>query len=378
MAKVFLSKDYGKRKAFVEQFLAESEAAIAIYIFPKNRKKEFIPPAVPGCLVKCFTYEDMGKTNEWLTINALVSAQTALILDNPSRYPKITSQKVLMLERLEKMIKPSAKALVDIVPFTLDIQYLYTPYSYMGREILGYAHYYAFRENYHEQDLQGRVRMSHDFDLLAEKVKPITEIDYSRFLCSQRTTVNVESTAAERDRYQTLREECFSVATFTPRVAITALADLVHGFESRLDAMLDIASGLSGKTVVMTNLGTYAKRAQALLKKNGIDAIATSYQSGFTGHFDNCIYLESPIVKTYFLLDAESRLPPSTKVFHVLGDTKVDELLYKNLTTEINQIDEFTRELSKAKQKALPNKECLASGRRADQLDLFQLQNSCR
>lgn len=374
MKAAFFSKDYDRRREFIERFLDDSGVPMAIYIYPKNRKKEFSPPCVKGCTVRCFTYEDMTKTNEWLTINSLVSPQTALLLDNPSRYPKITSTKVLALERLEKMVQ--VKAIVDIVPFTLDIQYLYTPYSYLGREILGYAHYYAFRENYQEQDASGHIRYSHDFDLLADKIAPVTEIDYDRFLCQNRETIEHLSTPEELAQYQSVRDECFAAKQFSPRVVITKLADLAHAFDSRLQSMVGLLKTLKGKTVVYTNLKDYAKRAEKFAKDSGFHVAGASYQIGAQGDFDNCIYLESPIVKSYFLLDAESRLKPDCRVFQILGDTKVDRYLYKNLADEITQIDNFTQELSHAKRrqaspKTVSAKECVASSSGANQLALF-------
>jgi hypothetical protein len=374
MKAAFFSKDYDLRREFIERFLAESSKPLAIYIYPKNRKKDFVSPVVPGCTIKCFTYEDMLKTDEWLTINSFIGPETALILDNPSRYPKITSTKVLALERLEKMCQ--VKAIVDIVPFTLDIQYLYTPYSYLGRETLGYAHYYAFRENYHELDSSGQVRFSHDFDLLAEKISPVTEIAYDRFLCQKRETIEVKSTMEESVSYQLLRDECFEAKDFSPRVVVTKLADHAHAFESRLQAMVQLLKTLDGSSIVYTNLKDYAKKAEKFAKDFGLKITATSYQIGASGDFDNCIYLESPIVKTYFMLDAESRLKPSCRVFHILGDTKVDRYLYSNLIDEITQIDQFTQELSRAKGRqtipeALFTEECASGCARANQLALF-------
>lgn len=377
---ILLSKNYDSRREYVESFLTECKAPLAIYIYPKNRKRTFKPPIVEGCLIYCFTYEDMGKTDQWLKINGLVSEKTALILDNPSRYPKITSQKVLMLERLEKMV--THKVIVDIVPFTLSIEYLYTPYSYLGREILGYAHYYAFRENYHEKDASGRIRMSHDLDLLAEKIAPETDIDYPFFLCEARETIQVEESEDELSQYRSLREELFSAESFSPRVVITKLADLVHSFESRSNTLVELVKSLSGRTVVYTNLSEYARKAKAALKAEGVkDVVVTSYQKGADGSFDNCIYLESPIVKSYFLLDAESKLSNTTKVFHIRGSTKVDRHLYETLQKEIEQIDQLTREINYAKRrksesKAVPAKECVTGGARANQLDIFQLQDS--
>jgi len=381
MKAALFSKNQRRKAYFVSDFLCKCDKPVAIYIYPKNRRKELIKPEA-SCSVHYFTYEDMLKTEQWLQINSLAGKNTALILDNPSRYPKITSIKVLALIRLEKMIQ--AKVIIDIVPFTLDIQYLFQPLSYLGREILGYAHYYAWRENYHELDGQGRVRSSHNFELVAEKLKGVVQIDYPQFLCRDRQTIQFNSTPSELEQYATLRAELFSVEDFSPQPTITRLADFAHAFLSRSDALLNLLSGLSGSTLLYTNLSDSAKKTVAIAKKAGFKNVSgASYQVGTDKQFDNVIYLESPIIKSYFLLDAESRLQDGCKVFHLLGDTKVDQYLYSQLDHELTQINEFTQELYRAthRREAIPQTVSPTNGARSSdrpyQLDLFQFQNHC-
>jgi hypothetical protein len=372
MRRAIFTKSDSTRIDFLEKFLADTEKPLALYFHPKNRASRVRLNA--SCEVKYFAYEDITKTDEWLTINALIGDSTALIMDNFSRYPRISSEKFKSLQRIEK--RCPTKAIADIVPFTLDIQYLYTPFSLLGRDILGYSHYYAFRENYHESDADGNVRFSHDFDLLTDKIAPFSEIDYSAFLCPDRETILSQSSGAETLAYQQARDELFAAKEFSPQRVVTKLADIAHAFDSRIDALIKLASKLSGKTLVLTNLASYAKRAQKACKDAGCEVTATSYQLGASGDFDNCIYLESPIVKTYFLLDVESRLREDCKVFHMLGETKVDQYLYKTLTDELTQINDFTKELNRAKRrqaspKAIPAKECTSGRARANQLALF-------
>jgi hypothetical protein len=370
MRSALFSKDYSNRTTFTEQFLDKAKCPIGIYIYPKNREKQI--ERLP--VLNYFTYENIGETENWLKIDSLISDQTAIFFDNPSRYPKISSPKHGFLSRLSKLAKN--KAILDIVPFTLDIQYLYTPFSYLGREILGYAHYYAFRENYKELDKDGNVRFSHDFDLLADKVVNVSEIDYFNFLCPNRRIINVQSTEDEIQSYSALRSELFDAKSFSPSVTITKLSDHVHAFESRMTALIELLATLKGKTVVLTNLKSYAKTAEKAAKDAGCEVTATSYQLGINDNFDNCIYLESPIVKSYYLLDIESQLNPDCQVFHIVGDTKVDQHLFKTLSDEITQINKFTQELYCAKRrqaspKAIPTKECITSSSGANQLALF-------
>lgn len=372
MRRAIFTKSDVTRKQFLQNFLAEAGSPIALYFHPKNRKSQVRLDT--SCNVRYFAYEDMTKTDEWLTVNSLLSDSTALILDNFSRYPKIASEKFKSLYRIEKRLK--AKAIADIVPFTMDIQYLYTPFSLLGRDILGYSHYYAFRENYHEADANGNVRFSHDFDLLTDKIAPFAEIDYLAFLCPDRAIIEAPATANESAMYQSARDEMFAAKEFSPQRVVTKLADLVHAFDSRIQAVIDHLPRVKGRTLILTNLLSYAKQAQEACKDAGFDVVATSYQIGTNGDFDNCIYLESPIVKSYFLLDVESKLRDSCKVFHVVGDTKVDQHLYKTLIDELTQINDFTQELNCAKRRqtspqTVSAKERASGGTRENQLALF-------
>ena len=339
MIAALYSKDRQSKNEFIKSFIQQANGDSVIYVYPKNRKKEC--PVLDG--VFSVTYEDVTKRDEWLHINSIISPNSVLVLENPSRYPKISSQKFGHLKRLSMQLEH--KALVDIVPFTLDVQYLYTPLAYLDRAILGYAHYYAFRENYYEKDDDGVVRSAHDFDVLAKKMKLTCDIDYDSFLCRNRELIEVEATTDEHCRYQAKREELFSKEK-SPQRIITRLADTVHAFESRLNILLDLLSSLQGRTVVYCNLGTYAKRVQQAIKSAKIKGVqVTSYQTGHSKSADNCVYYESPIVKSYFLLDAESRLPEYCNVYHFLGDTKVDQYLYGLIDHEIGQINALTQEL---------------------------------
>lgn len=338
-----LSKDDGRKAAWLRERLAALPGSSVVYVRPKNRAP--LPLERPALLT---TYEELTDTDVWLRVNSLLDADTAVVLENPSRYPRVSSEKVRHLRRLT--MQAAHVLLVDVVPFTLSVEYLYTPMAYLGREILGYAHYYAFRENYHEKGPDGAVRRAHDFDVLAAKVAPHLEIDYPRFLAPCRHTLRVESTGEERAAYAAKRQQLFDADMPGPKV-VTRLADLAHAFESRLEAALGLVAGLEGrsggKVLVLTNLASYAAAFAARARARGLRrVVCASYASarpveGVT----SCVYLEAPIVKSYLLLDVESRLPEGCEVWHVRGDTKVDAYLHGLLESELAAIDGFTKEL---------------------------------
>lgn len=336
MKNVLISKDERRKQAFVQSIISNKNINNdVIYIYPKNRKKTF-----KGAF--CITFEDLTKDNEWLTINSILNENTILIMENPSRYPLITSKKYEYLYRLA--MKAKSKYIIDIVPFTLDIAYLYTTYVYISRTVLGHAHFYAFRENYKEQLEDGTIVSGHDHKLLAKKIMKVTEIDYSAFLIESREVVKVKSTSDEAERYQIKKDELFKKEKSITRI-ITRLADTAHAFSSRRKKIVELALSLEGTTVIYFNLVSYATAIKKMIGKNK-NIICTSYQKGHSGEIDSIIYAESPIVKSYFLLDAESRAKADTKVFHILGDMGVDTHLYSKIESELSQINSLTKEMS--------------------------------
>lgn len=339
MKTALYSKNQEEKNAFIADFAAGATGAV-IHVFPKNMGQR--AARLPG--VYSTTYEDLTKKDLWLHINSLAGESASLILENPSRYPKATTPKSRALRRLSMQV--GRKALVDIVPFTVDVQYLYTPLSFLGREILGYAHNYAFRENYQEMGDDGVIRFAHDADVLAAKMKGFCAISYSAFLCPNRQTVEVESTTEEQAKYAARKAELFSKEK-NPRRIVTRLADTAHAFASRTQALIETMRATDAPALVLCNLSSYAARVNAALKAAGLKHVrATSYQLGLAEK-DYCdvVYFESPIVNSYYLLDIEAGLNPDAQVWHFVGDMKVDRLLFDQVSHELKQINNLTKEL---------------------------------
>lgn len=337
----YYSKDSSRKQAFVSDFVT-GERGPTIYIYPKNMEGQRL--TLPNAYN--VTYEAIDERDTWLHINALIGDSTVLIMENPSRYPKAITPKSRTLRRLSMQVK--TKCVVDIVPFTMDIQYLYTPLSFLSRSILGYAHYYAFRENYQEMDDAGVIRSAHDYDVLADKMKIACRVDYDGFMLRNRTIVDSPITDSEAEKYATRKNELFSVEK-SPQRIITRLADTAHSFQSRADRLLEVLAECHGQTLVLCNLASYAKRAQSAAKAaNFRHVVATSYQVAMRENvagFDNVVYLESPIVNSYYLLDVEAALPEHCNVYHFRGDAKVDQYLFGEIDRELRQIHGLTKEL---------------------------------
>jgi hypothetical protein len=243
-----------------------------------------------------------------------------------------------------------SKIVLDVVPFYGGIENIYIPYSYLDRSILGYQHWYAFRENYEETLPDGSVARALDPKHLARKVSPFTTLAYQRFLAERRSFVECITTDSEADSYQRKKADLFDSDRSAGRI-VTALADFAHAFGSRTKTFLELVSSLSGSTLALTNLSVYADRARKACADAGYSVTCRSYHDDYRDvySFDNIIYLESPIVKPYLLLDVEARVRKDANVFHMIGDAKVDEYLSGRIKSHIAEIEDFVSALWSAK-----------------------------
>ncbi len=344
MIGAMISGDAADRHRFAAEFVRSCGARIVLYITPQNMIEAARRTGIPA---KFVAFEDLTKTEPWLEANALLGPHTAVVMENVTRYPKITSDKVLHLQRL--CMQAPHRCIVDIVPFTLGIEYLYTPYSYLDRSILGFAHWYAFREGYMEQATDGTIVSSHDHLTLARKIAGVTRFGRGTVL-PVRQAVTVTSTAAEREKYAALRAQQFETEK-SPVKIITRLADFTHAFASRRAAVLDLVQSLGGRRVlVLANLATYAGKYQRAFEKAGLaHAAADSFRMAAArqdlGAFDALVYAEHPITTSYFALDVEAQCRRGAAVHAVVSDIKVCQYLYTRYRAEIDAIADFTNRL---------------------------------
>lgn len=338
---VYTKNDNTKHKktlAFIREAMS-GETGNIIYFCPKNKishLKEMYTDEYPMLFV---SYEDMTKKDIWLYINSVVDPKTIVILDMPARYYKVSSLKVRYLHKLCWSV--SRKLIIDNVPYCEDIQYIYVPWSHLDRSILGYSHYYAFRENYDEKKADGTIVKAHDFENVSEKICKYVYQDYDSFSAHKHIVARAVSTKEERREYQELKKNLFSARkTISP--IITGLADLANSHKTRTDLICDIINSESGKIAVVCNLFNYSKKIR---KACGKKIICATYSKYDMSKADCVIYAESPIVQSYRYYDIESSLKEDTKVYNICGDQKVDEYLFNKLTSEINQINTFSETL---------------------------------
>lgn len=310
----------------------QSDAERIFYLTPKKFMPD-IAARLPE--VKLFAYEDLTKSNDLFN---QADDRTLLVFDRASRYKNITSNTFVRLSRLAAQYQH--QALVDIVPFTTGIEYLYSPLAFIDRQILGYQHWYSFRENNWELTASGKRVRAHDFHWLAQKVSKVAEIDYSDFFGNQVQVIDCPLTREEVGEYKQLRDRLFE-ENKTASPIITTLADWTNIRESRYAVLERLLDDSSGQNIIYTNLSGHNRRLQKRFP--GIEVRSFYDTNGGEDQYDQVILLEVPIVRGYLFLDVIANVRPDCRVYVFRSNTTVDRLLCKRLFDEYNNINRFAK-----------------------------------
>ncbi len=338
MKRIMYSKSVDARTSFIRSVFDQFAGVVdkIVYLAPKKFMAD-ITARISGATL--YPYEDVVKSND--IFNA-ADNRTLLVFDRPSRYKSITSNVFIRLSRAAA--KYEYKCMVDIVPFTTGVEYLYCPLAFVDRGILGYQHWYSYRENNLEMTDTGEQVRAHDYNILAAKLAPHADIDYADFLGNQVHTIDCPMDRQEKAKYQTLRDRLFE-ENRTASPIITTLADWTNIRPSRYAVLQDLLSDLPGKTIIYTNLAGHNRRLKKAVK--GVDVKSFYDTNGGEEQYDNVILFETPIVKNYLFLDVIANIKPDCPVYIFRSNVTVDKYLYKKMNDEYMAINDFVKVLYK-------------------------------
>jgi hypothetical protein len=344
MKPIFYSRSAEARARFVSTFAKQVRQIV--YLIPRKflaeTQRRLDGPAI------FLAYEDITKSNDLFN---LADGETLLVLDRPARYKNITTDTWVRLSRAAERYQQ--KILVDIVPFTAEVQYLYCPLALISRTILGYQHWYSFRENNSELQADGSIVQAHDYTYLARKLAPYCQIDYADFLGNALQVVECPLTAQEKKEYQEVRDHLFAEAQKAEKKSassiITSLADWTNIRLSRYTRLRDLLLAQNGRTVIYTNLASHTRRLKKLFPSSEVKSFYDA--NGEEDQYDTVILFELPIVKSYLFLDVIANVRSDCRIFFFKSDTTVDKLLFEHMTKEYQSINEFTRCLYQEVQK---------------------------
>ena len=332
--RLFYIKTLEKKKEIIEQ--KKTEFNHIVYLLPKKFYDE-LEDSLNG--VEVHFYEDISKSNDLINF---AREESLLILDSPARYKNISTDKFRRLSKISKQY--ANKIIIDTVPFASEIEYLYVPLSYIDRNILGYQHYYSFREN-NSEIYQGKQYRSHDFELNAKKLSNVSYQEYQSFLDGiEIKTHDVILTPEEKDGYEKKKEECFKkFDRFNP--IVTALSDYSNMRDSVYDKIEEVLSGINGEAVLYTNIKTHNKYLKHRFPNVNV---RTFYDiNGDENNYKHIILCEVPIARAYLFTDVLSRLKRGTTVHIIKPNVPAIKLLYNRMNTEYTQLEEFTKILRK-------------------------------
>lgn len=339
----FWSKDRQRR----DEFARAVSTRDTVHLCPRAML-DHVRAAQPRSRVVAL--EDLPDRDTFLKLHALVGQDTRLIMEGVARYTNIDSVHFRCLHQLRKLTR--YRYVIDVVPFTREVPKLYLPLSYLDREILQYPNGYAFQYNHAEMDATGRIRHSHDMDLLAEKVAPWSYLDYAGFLPAIEF-VDVPMTAEEHAKYQADKDHLFEKWD-NPRKIVTDLCDSANLMPSRRAVLLDLLPAL-GRAVVYTCITRNSDLLRRHAKKAGCsDARFTTYMihDGRRIEADTVVLYETPLnANQVSAIDVLADIPAGARVLYFRYDAKADRYLFNEVVPGWQAVDAFTRALA-ARQEA--------------------------
>lgn len=125
MYKAYFTKNLEHKFDYINKLINTTDCSNVVYFCPK-KYKELAENNIKNAYI--FFYENINKSNDPYDVTG---PDTLLILDGSARYKNIMGY---VFKRLEKLaLITNNKVIVDIVPFTTDIQYSYVPYSHLKK-----------------------------------------------------------------------------------------------------------------------------------------------------------------------------------------------------------------------------------------------------
>lgn len=278
---------------------------------------------------RVFYLEDLDKKNTWLEINTVIDFdRDNLIIAGASKYYKLTSKKTNYLHMLTE--KTDSVFIVDYLFSCNGLENLFNPISYIDRRILGYQHWYAWRENYQEV-FQGQTLSAFDPMLIHHKIKDYVAYDLKR--------VKRKSIALDIDvsSYEAKRDALFE-DQYPPNRLVTTLSDFVTRMPGRVHALKQwINNNVIGKPALVFNIRSNQKAYRKIIK----NADYFTYNDTDIKN-DTVIYAEPILVKEY-LMDRIEQLNPDAEYIHVFDNTKVSAYLKQKVFNHVNDNDSLKK-----------------------------------
>lgn len=289
MKKFFVSKSDESRVSFIKKALDSIETDNVWVICSKERGHVY-----SSLNAKVLPMKELNKAGNWIEFVNTFTNSSMLVIDNVLQFMFFGDGKKDYLKNFAQRINHCI--VTDVVPFYTEPYEIFYPFYFLGKEILGYNSYNAFKANHSEEKPDGSIDFSHSFDVLKHKISDYYVQDYEKFfLC--RGVIEWCMSDSEYSTY--LEDKANSQDYKNPVQLITKFADYINLLPSKASKLIPL---IKGKTAIVLNYALYAKFIKSMLPKNiqSVDFITYHVKdcSAFS-NYDTIIYYDNIIVKPH-------------------------------------------------------------------------------
>jgi hypothetical protein len=298
MKKFFVSKSDASRTAFIRKAVEEVRPT-SLYILCEKSRAEVYAGFTEAAILPL---KELNKAAAWIGLVSALDDGTMLVIDSVLKFVFFGDGKKKYLKSLSQSLKHVI--VTDVVPFYAEPGEIFYPFWFLGKSILGYDAYSAFKANHLEEKSDGSVDFSHSFSVLKSKIKDYYVQDYANFFDSLQV-IEFEMAATERANYELVKKRASGDFT-SPIKLYSDVSEAINLVDSRYAATKKLAESLltgifdDGKRIaIVNNSASYASRHRK--KLGNFDFLTFHDDPKKFEAYDAAIFMQLPVVKPYSL-----------------------------------------------------------------------------
>lgn len=320
----FVSKSDEAKIKFINKYIKRVKPSNIFILCESDRKHLF--QDIDNSMIVGF--KKLNETENWINFVNGVNEETLLIVDNIVKFIFFGDGKKKYLTQISQSI--DRMIVMDSVPFFEEVSQMYYPFYFLGKDILGYNNYSAFKANHFEEAEDGSINKAHSFKTLKSKIQDYYIQDYKKFF-TEKEDIWWEMSESEKADYEEEKERTTNDMD-NPIAIFNQMSTKINLIKSKFERLSELTKGSDHWNIILNAGGRFPVMIKKHLENKNVSF--HSFHDKNTEKYkemDNLIYLETPIVKAYKLFYIDALLKPSCKVYLFRINNNLETYFYNRV-----------------------------------------------
>lgn len=272
---------------------------------------------------------ELNKNSNWIEFtNTFNPLKSLLVVDNILKFMFFgDGSKTYIKDKVQSF---NNVVLFDILPFYTEPSEIYYPFWFLGKGILGYNSYNAFKSNHLEETLDGNAYEAHSFKTLRSKINGYYLQMYRTFF-KPRTYINWELTNDDILKYNS-RKQHESENFTNPIKLYNSCSEAINLIETKFKLVNSLTKNMDSCCVVINAGGIYPKMYLKYMENKNVSFLTFHDNPSKFVAYKNIILAEMPIVKPHNWLYIESTLNDDQQIYQLnLTNNKLEKYFHDKI-----------------------------------------------